>query len=215
MSSKNEINTKPSNKPRIMLMGDSIRMNYAPIVAKILENEAEIVHIVDENGEHTKKTKEKLVKWLKQVDGSTLSIIHFNNGVHDLSWNVKKKKSKVPISKYEKNLHKIIQIFREKTSAKLLWATLTPINTEKHKKTKPNFLVREDLHSQYNKIALKVMEEEGIPVNDIGSVIINEGIEKCMVEDGVHMNDHGYKLLANTVADFLRQYYITTPNVGR
>ena len=52
----------------------------------------------------------------------------------------------------------------------------------------------------------QVMEEEGIPVNDIGSVIINEGIEKCMVEDGVHMNEHGYQLLANTVADFLRQY---------
>ena len=195
-----------SKKPRIMLMGDSIRMNYAPIVAKILENEAEVVHIVDDNGEHTKKTKKNLVKWLKQADGKTLSIIHFNNGLHDLSWHVKKKKSKVPIPKYEKNLHKIIQMFRKKTSAKLLWATITPIDEEKHKTTNPVHLVREDLHIEYNKISLKVMKEENIPVNDIESVIRNEGIDKCMIEDGVHMNEYGYNLLANVVADFLRKY---------
>ena len=186
-------------------MGDSIRMNYTPLVSDLLKNEAEIVQITTENGEHTKKTKKKLKKWLKQVKGQSLDYIHFNNGLHDLSWSIKKKKSKVPIEEYETNLKDLLALFHKYTSAKIFFASTTPILTERHKITNPTHLVREDLHQQYNQCARKIMAENHIPIDDLESIIINAGVEKCLLPDGVHMTEEGNQLLANQVATFLRE----------
>jgi hypothetical protein len=205
-SQKAKISEKSAPKPRIMLMGDSIRQHYTPLVAKLLENVAEIVQIQDENGKHTKRTEKKLIKWLKRVDGSCLSIIHFNNGLHDLAWHRKKKKSRVPLEKYKKNLCKMIEKFHANSPAKLIFATTTPVLTERHKTINPTYMVWEDLQVEYNNTAKAIMTQEQIPVNDLDSVIRREGVEKCLSQDGVHMTEFGNILLARTVAEFLRNH---------
>ncbi len=191
-------------KPRILLMGDSIRMAYYPLVAKLLENEAEVVEI-PENGDHTAKTKKKLKKWLKGLDGSTLALVHFNNGAHDIKRLFDKKKNRTPLEKYLKNQLGIIKILRASTPAKLIWATTTPVMQDRHFRVEKTNFIAADQIELYNRKARELMQREGIPVNDLNRIITNGGAETCLSEDGVHMAEKGNRLLAEAVAEALRK----------
>ena len=180
-------------------------MHYYPLVKEMLKDVAEVVEI-PENCDHTKKTKKKLKKWLKGLDGSTLSLVHFNNGVHDISRYVKKKSNQVPLPKYIQNLQKIIGILRTQTPATLIWATSTPIIEERHFNIEKGKLASLERIQAYNREAILLMKSEQIPINDLNSVIIDGGIDSCMSEDGIHMAEKGNKLLADAVARTLQKY---------
>src|SRR5437868_7094599 len=62
--------------PRVLLLGDSIRLGYAPLVAKKLAGKAE-VHSPAENGGDTANTLKLLDRWL--ADGKPL-VVHINCG---------------------------------------------------------------------------------------------------------------------------------------
>ncbi|MDP6380967.1 MAG: SGNH/GDSL hydrolase family protein, partial [Phycisphaerae bacterium] len=65
-----------TTKPRVLLLGDSIRMSYAPVVAEALEGVADVVSPED-NGAHTLYTLYRLEAWLAQA-GGTPDVIHWN-----------------------------------------------------------------------------------------------------------------------------------------
>src|SRR5437899_9672601 len=79
--------------PRVLLLGDSIRLGYAPLVAKKLAGKAEVIG-PKENGGDTANTLKLLDQWL--ADGKPL-IVHFNCGLHDLKFDKKTQKHQVPI----------------------------------------------------------------------------------------------------------------------
>src|SRR5262245_66661330 len=83
----------PAGRPQVLLMGDSIRLGYAPLVAKKLDGVADVFSF-PENGGDTNSTLKQLDAWFK--DGKTPIaappnpetlpplIVHFNCGLHDL-----------------------------------------------------------------------------------------------------------------------------------
>src|SRR5438552_4159509 len=77
--------------PRVLLLGDSIRLGYAPLVAKKLAGKAEVIS-PKENGGDTANTLKLLDQWL--ADGKPL-IVHFNCGLHDLKFDKKTQKHQV------------------------------------------------------------------------------------------------------------------------
>src|SRR5688572_30255294 len=109
--------------PKVVLIGDSIRMSYAPTVARQLEGKAVIVES-KANGGDSSNVLAKLKEWAinEQPD-----IVHFNCGIHDTKKDKQTGTFQTPPEKYEANLRKIVETLRKETKAKVIFATTTPI----------------------------------------------------------------------------------------
>ena len=106
--------------PRVLLIGDSISIGYTEPVRVELTNKAN-VHRIPENGAATIVGVKNIDNWL---GSSKWDVIHFNFGLHDLR--LDDGKHQVPLPDYETNLRTIVQRL-QKTGARLIWATTTPV----------------------------------------------------------------------------------------
>lgn len=175
--------------PRVLLVGDSISIAYTLPVRKLLEGKAN-VHRIPDNGGSTAFTLKRLDSWLAE---SKWDVIHFNFGLHDAKFLPDSELQQVSRDDYEKNLHKVIDRLRA-TGAQLIFATTTPVPEELEPPGR-----RFDNIPERNEIALKVMKESNIPVNDLYSVILPRQAEFQRPKD-VHFDDEGSALLGDHVA---------------
>jgi lysophospholipase L1-like esterase len=190
--------------PRILLIGDSIRMRYAPLVAKAFENVAKVI-IIKENCEDSAKIRANVQKWLHKAGPGQLRVVHLNSGLHDIKRAYGSERRQQPLPAYIDNLRWIVTTLRAGSSARLVWATTTPVIFERHHTRKGFDRFEEDI-DEYNKAALCLMEELQIPVDDLYGAIMRHGKEKAVGEDGVHMTEEGNRVLAATVVATLRGY---------
>jgi isoamyl acetate esterase len=191
-------------KAHILLIGDSIRMAYLPLVQKDLAEEAEIF-MIKQNCEDSRKIKKKLKKWLKNGKKKPFDVIHFNCGLHDIKKKFNKTDLQVGIEEYQQNLKGIIKILKSRTKAKLVWATTTPVIYERHHEVKGFDRVEEDV-KRYNAVAVEIMKNAKIPINDLNQVITSNSIPECILPDGVHMTEKGNRALADAVVKTLLEY---------
>ena len=195
--------------PRVLLMGDSIRMGYAPLVAKKLEGTAEVISPKD-NLADTPTTLKMLDKLL--ADHKPL-IVHFNCGLHDLKFS--KKTFQVPPADYEKNLRLIVARLK-KATPNVIFATTTPILDDRHAARKASFDRFDRDVRAYNERAVKVMLELGSPVDDLNRIVQDGDPAKMLGKDGTHYTAAGYDRLADAVADVIkRQLKLLNPTVLR
>jgi lysophospholipase L1-like esterase len=181
--------------PTIVLIGDSIRMGYAPVVVEMLKGKAHVV-AAKENGGDTTRVLANLDEW---AIAHQPAVVHFNCGLHDLKVSRKTKQPQVSIEAYEKNLRSIVDRLQKETKARLIFATTTPIRDDLHAKRKGNIDRREADVKRYNDVALKVMEEKGVEIDDLHTVVTKAGIEKVQRTDGTHYTGEGSKALAKAV----------------
>lgn len=181
--------------PRVVLVGDSIRMGYAPLVAKRLEGKAVVIS-AKPNGEDTVNVLRNLDEW---VIKERPDVVHINAGLHDLKVTVKS--YQVPLADYETNLQTILERIRTGTKAKIIFATSTPIVDALHAQRKVGFDRFEADVQKYNAAAVAVMHRAGVPVNDLHQLVEDGGREKLMASDGTHYTEQGYELLATAVAE--------------
>jgi acyl-CoA thioesterase-1 len=180
---------------QVLLIGDSISMGYLPFVQNLLEGKANVQR-PDANCESTLHGLRQIDAWLGE---GKWDVIHFNWGLHDLLHRTESRdpaliasvQSQVPLPEYEKNLKKLVQRLK-KTGAKLIWATTTPI-PEGCSWRLPGEEVK------YNEVALRVMREESVPVDDLHAVVLPNFSELHDIND-VHFNQKGSELLAKAVA---------------
>ena len=134
----------PAKLPKVLLIGDSISMGYTPVVQKLLQGVAVVSHPAG-NCEYTGYGLENLKVWLGK---GKWDVIHFNFGIWDTHLlntkgeMVAKEEGPQPMpgthlryppEKYYENLTKIVAIL-EKTGAKLIWASTTPVMTRTGKR---------------------------------------------------------------------------------
>ncbi|MBA4189736.1 MAG: hypothetical protein C0467_17255 [Planctomycetaceae bacterium] len=189
----------PPELPKVLLLGDSIRLGYAPLVAKKLEGVAEIVHH-KENGGDTTTTLKMLDKWLEAKP----VVIHFNCGLHDLKFSKKTNGFQVPGDDYEKNLKAIVERLKQSTPH-VIFATTTPIVDDRHAARKSDFDRFDKDVKAYNERAIKLMLELGIPVNDLNRIVQDGGPGEMLGKDGTHYTPAGSDRLADAVADCVRR----------
>jgi isoamyl acetate esterase len=192
MLNEDKIMTK---KPTALLIGDSICMGYRPLVKQRLEDKVEIIGVEDNGGDSSNLLK-NLDEWMIN---RKVNLIHFNCGLHDLKVDPKNGDYQQPLDVYKDNLTKIIQRLQNEAKAKLVWATLTPVIDERHNAVKEFYRHERDAEA-YNKVATAIMKEAGIVIDDLFSSIMSDDIEICLMPDGVHMTEHGNKLLTETVS---------------
>jgi lysophospholipase L1-like esterase/dienelactone hydrolase len=190
--------------PKIVLLGDSIRLGYAPLVAKRLAGRAVIVS-PEANGGDSATVLKNLDAW---VIREKPDVIHFNCGLHDLKLSKKTQRHQVELPEYEANLKAIVARLKKETSAALIFANTTPILDDRHAQRKADFDRREVDVVRYNRAALAVMKEAGVPVHDLHGAVELGGSEMLLDKDGTHYTPAGYEQLAEAVADSVIRRYI-------
>ena len=173
--------------PRVLLIGDSISVGYTVPTRKLLEGKAN-VHRIPENGGPTTNGVAKLKTWLGT---GKWDVIHFNWGLHDIK--LGSGSHQVPIEQYEKNLRDLVATLKG-TGAKLIWATTTPVPAGKLNPPRKS----EDV-AVYNAVARKVMEENGVAINDLYGFALPK-LAEMQQPANVHFTPAGSQALAERVA---------------
>lgn len=152
---------KDASLPRILLIGDSITNGYLEPVRKALEGKANIDAWITPTSQGDKRLPSIVEEILKQHD---YAIVHFNLGLH--GW----QKGRIPEGQFEPLTHALVQGLKKGAKAKLIWATTTPV-TVKGEPGKLNPEIQPTI-DEHNAMALKVMKEEGVAINDLGSLMM-------------------------------------------
>lgn len=175
--------------PRVLIIGDSISMGYTPEVQDFLKGKAN-VHRVPGNASSTGFGLANLEKWLGK---ESWNIIHFNFGLHDAKLPPEGVRHSPP-DVYEKNLRAIVMRLK-KTNARLIFATTTPVPNGGNLAPDRKF---GDV-ARYNEIALKVMKEEGVLIDDLNKTIAPL-VDKVQKPRDVHFTKEGSRILGEAVA---------------
>jgi lysophospholipase L1-like esterase len=182
------------DKPSAILIGDSICMGYRPLVQDRLSERVNILGITG-NGGDSSRILENLDAWMIDRDAD---IIHFNCGLHDLKVERSIETYQQPLEVYAANLRKIVQSLQKEATARLIWATTTPVIDERHNAVKGFHRYQRDVEA-YNRVATAIMMEAGIVIDDLHSAIQNDDVEACLGPDGVHMTERGNRVLTDAV----------------
>ncbi len=110
-------------------------------------------------------------------------VIHFNFGIHDRN---------TPLADYATRLDQLVERM-QKTGAKLVWASTTPIPDSPAKKQTAASIV------ERNQAAAELMRQHGVATNDLFNAVTPHLAEMQNPND-VHFNGKGYDFLGETVA---------------
>jgi lysophospholipase L1-like esterase len=191
--------------PKVVVLGDSVREGYAPFVAELLAGKA-IVFTPKANGRDTGTLLTNLHEW---AIAENPDVIQFNCGIHDTKRNKETGKYNVPPDQYEANLREIVKQLRAGTKAKIVFALSTPLMDERSQEAWKTRSYRLEHASvmEYNRIALRVMKELGVPVNDLPAAL-GDAAEIARLHDagGIHFTKEGSQRLAAAVVSSVTHY---------
>lgn len=204
----------------LLFIGDSIyRSGYRRYATKYLSGK---VNVLDKNlklAENCRSSRELLQK-VQDWYGSFLpkaNFIHFNCGAHDVMffhWGniIEATPLLIGIEEYRLNINKIVKILF-KYKAKLIIAGTTPVDEERHLRKKQKNKLWDSIPGRnvmrYNKDIRKyneILKEVAVSVdavyNDLYQVVVNNGINKCVGPDGIHLkHPEGGQILGKAVAN--------------
>ncbi len=193
--------------PNVLILGDSISIGYTLFVRAELKKEANIWRPMDRKNEKPFNCGDS-ARGLELVDGwlgtNLWRVIHFNFGLHDLKYLNEKKqyvspdqgKQVAPPELYEKNLRALTARLK-KTGAVLVWASTTPVP-----EGSPGRIQGDEI--AFNSVAKKVMEENGVLINDLYGSLAGR-ISELQKPNNVHFTDEGSKVLAASVTTKIRE----------
>ncbi|MDF1659790.1 MAG: alpha/beta hydrolase fold domain-containing protein [Verrucomicrobiales bacterium] len=168
--------------PRVLLIGDSISRAYTQTVRKELAGKAN-VHRAPANCGPTATGLRKLDVWL---GNGSWDVIHFNFGIHDRA---------TPLDEYRDRLGQLVARLKA-TGATVVWASSTPIPDLPEKKWTAASIV------ERNAVAVELMQENDVAVNDLFSAITPH-LAEFQNPDDCHYAAPGNQFLGERVAKFL------------
>ncbi len=197
--------TATEQLPKIVLIGDSIRLSYAPTVIDQLAGKA-IVVSSKANGGDSDSVLKNFEQW---VIRERPAVVYFNCGIHDTKKFRATGKFQVSPRQYEANLRRIVKRIRAETGAVVLFATTTPILDDRAAAARQgrDYELLGTSIEQYNAIAKRVMKELKVPVDDLHVVVAKPDppfMTKTLIgKDGVHLTTSARELLGKQVAAFV------------
>ena len=176
------------NRPRVLLIGDSILNGYGNRVISALEGKAYVDAWVNPYCQ-----SEHLNKLLAEVlSNGPYDVVHFNMGLH--GW----QKGRIKQGTFEPLTRAYVEVIRDKLpKAKIIWASSTPV-TVKGEPTELDPAINPVI-VEHNRMAAKVMQEMNVPVNDFYSLLVPK-LELAR-GDQFHWRPEAYKILAGKVTD--------------
>jgi hypothetical protein len=189
-------NANKSDRPHILLVGDSIVEGYFPLVQARLSSKANC----------SRYTTGKFLgdpDYLRELSGILkrykFDVIHINNGLHGMNYTDKE---------YKEGLYVLLRTLkRYNPKAKLIWGMTTPIRTTENlsqfKSEANSRVVSRDL------IATEIMSHNKIPIDDLYGVVKDH--PEYYEKDGVHFIFRGRLVLANKVAEVIEENLSNKP----
>jgi len=175
-----------TNLPRVLLIGDSITRAYYPEVEKQLAGKAYVARLTSSAFISDPALLQQIKMVLSQYK---FEVIHFNNGMH--GWQHSEKEYAQAFPEYLQAIQK------NAPNAKLICANTTPLKISPTLPPGNQTQATDERIAARNVIVLKVMQANGIPVDDLNSLV--RGHPECH-SDNVHFNDQGIALQAAQVA---------------
>ena len=189
-----------SHTPKLLLLGDSIRLSYQPHVKTLLHGSVEVVGPA-ENCQYSLFTLSSLKRWISDLGQP--DIVHWNNVLHDVGHNPGRSPEQIPMDMYRANLEFILKQLRQ-LPANVIWATITPVHPEQSFPGN-EWCWRNDEIDQYNAVARELMEAHDVVVNDLHAVVWRN-VEGFLRDDHLHLSEAGRNACAQAVADAVRAH---------
>lgn len=167
--------------PRVVLIGDSIAIGQIETMRQVLAGKANILPGSEYKGHglHTSPNalKDDAMKTFLRERGP-FDVVQFNMGVHEFGGATDPDASSIP---YGERLRKVVQVIRENNpGGKIIWVSST--GTRPDNKLRPLYLAGA---IAYNKVANKVMAEEGVPVSDLFA-LSQPKVDAYIGDDNIH-----------------------------
>lgn len=185
----------------VILIGDSIRLAYQPIVRQALAQVAEIWGPA-ENGRTSENVLAHLDEW---VVTRNPDLVHINCGTHDLRKERGSPQPRTELTQYRTNVENILRQIQTRTHAQIIWATTTPVNEKWHFENRDTDRFEADVDA-YNDAANEICQRLNIPLNDLFGLIMQAGRDTYILKDGLHFTPEGYALMGQAVAEAIRKY---------
>ena len=210
------LNGSNQNLPNVLILGDSISIGYTPFVKEMLAGKANVARPVMQDGEAencegTTKGVQNLERWLTTAGaGNSIhqwDIIHFNFGLHDIKHvdpvtgensNNPKDPRQAELKQYKKNLEIIVEKLKA-TGATLIFATTTP-----YPDNVGGPLRDPGMSAKYNDAAVKIMNRNGIIVDDLYTFMLPR-MNELQLPENVHFTPEGYQALARKVVERINE----------
>ena len=197
---------------KLLLIGDSIRMNYDRCVRQALEGQA-LVLTPDENACFAAYTYYAIGDWEhKQRFGEDVALVHWNVGLHDVI-RFHYDEPMTPPEIYGYYLGRIIHRLKDVyPHAQQIFALSTPGRDEKY--VLPWIVRKNKDIDEINRVALTVMEKNGVPVNYLASVVRGYDPDEIYA-DATHYNYTGSVILAKAVLNAVCPVLGVTPDLSK
>lgn len=204
------------NKETVFVIGDSISLNYGPYLEDMIRNKynygrksnlEDAMEDLDKPIGANAGDSSMVLEYLKEEHdkGVRYEILLLNCGLHDVRVDRDTKKIQIDEETYEKNLNEVIGL-ANKMAKKVFWITTTPVNDEIHNKRKFGFLRYNKDVLKYNKIADKIMMDNGVSSIDLYKFTSTLG--KDIYRDHVHFKEDIVKMQSSFIAGYLFGLYI-------
>ena len=191
---------------KVLLLGDSIRMGYDEYVKELLEGEFEVCYDDVDNGRFAAYTLWQANHFFKHY--GRFDVVHWNNGYWDMNEEAPMTEAIHPVGEYVHFLGRILAEIR-RNGAVPVFATTTPIlpaelgEVIRNPEIPPTNYIN-DWVVKYNAAAVDFMKGEGVLVNDLYSVCVEDPFYfKC--PDLLHLTEEGYRKCAEKVAQAIRE----------
>jgi lysophospholipase L1-like esterase len=179
---------------RVLLLGDSIRMGYEPLVREALAGIAEVVAPA-ENGRFAKYTLWGVNLWIKELGRP--DVVHWNNGLWDIHRESPMTEPLTPVDEYLNTLGRIVTEIR-RTGAAVIFATTTPVAEGSVGRS------NEEIDA-YNRAAVSMMTKNQVAVNDLYS-LVKADLAGNICADKAHLSEKGYRRCTAAVVEKIREY---------
>lgn len=182
---------------KVLLLGDSIRMGYDSIVKELLKDKCEVIYEDEDNGRFTAYTLWQANQLFKAY--GKFDVVHWNNGYWDMNREYPMQEELFSTEEYSQMLRRIIKLCKA-NSEHIIFATTLPVGAANDRHIYDN-----DDVIRYNDAAKKVMQEEGVELNDLYSLMYEQK-DFCKCEDTLHLTEEGYNLCAKQIAEKISKY---------
>lgn len=179
-----------TDKPRILLVGDSISKGYRTPAIKELNDSYHTDNWATSMAVDNPAFLKQLDLILMQAKGYKL--IHMNNGLH--GWHLS-------TEEYKKHYEAIIRhILENYPQLKLVLVLTTPVRIQETKELNQK---RNTLVIERNNAVTELAEKYTLPINDLFNSELIKSADTYT--DTVHQNEEGYNILAKMVNNKIRE----------
>lgn len=176
--------------PRLFLIGDSISRGYRHTAAAEFEGEMHVDNLATSKGIDNPNLLPTIELSMNQEP--SCRVIHFNNGLH--GWHLSEEEYK---EHYDALIAALLEKYPDK---KIIIGLSTPL------REKDNLEVidqRNERVIKRNEAALAIAAKYNLLVTDLYGAL--DGTAKYHAQDGVHLSEEGYELLAKVIGKKVRE----------